>query len=53
MDTTPFLEFKMLDFEDALVDELKRFTKATFDEDSTVQAATELKYTGEIKRILA
>ena len=53
MDTTPFLEFKMLEFDDALVDELKRFTKSTFDEDSTVQAATELKYTGEIKRILA
>ena len=53
MDTTPFLEFNMLGFEDALVDELKRFTKSTFDEDSTVQAATELKYTGEIKRILA
>ena len=53
MDTTPFLEFNMLGFEDALVDELKRFTKSAFDEDSTVQAATELKYTGEIKRILA
>ena len=53
MDTTPFLEFNMLEFEDAGVDELKRFTKTTFDEDATVQAATELKYTGEIKRILA
>ena len=53
MDATAFLEFKMLEFEDSLVDELKRFTKFTFDEDSTVQAATELKYTGEIKRILA
>ena len=52
MDATPFLEFDILQFEDALVDELKRFTKTTFDEDSTVQAATELKYTGEIKRIL-
>ena len=53
MDETPFLEFKILEFEDGLVDELKRFTKTTFDEESTVQAATELKYTGEIKRILA
>jgi len=53
MDTTPFLEFNMLEFEDALVDELKRFAKTTFDEDSTVLAATELKYTREIKRILA
>jgi len=53
MDTTPFLEFNILQFEDALVDELKRFTKSAYDEDSTVQAATELKYTGEIKRILA
>ena len=42
MDTTPFLEFNMLEFEDTLVDELKRFTKATFDEDSSIQAATEL-----------
>lgn len=53
MDTSPFLEFKMLEFEDSHVDELKRFAKSSFDEDSTVQAATELKYTGEIKRILA
>ena len=53
MDETPFLEFKILEFEDGLVDELKRFTKTSFDEESTVQAATELKYTGEIKRILA
>ena len=53
MDHRPFLEINMLDINDAALEELRRFTKTSFDLESTIQAATELKYTREIKRILA
>ena len=53
MDQEPFFEFNILDFTEAQVDQLKRFTKADFDVDENVNAATELKYTTEIKRMLA
>ena len=52
MDTKPFLEFDMLDIQPPLVNELKRFTKATFDLDETLTAASDLKYTKEIKQIM-
>jgi hypothetical protein len=52
MDHRPFLEINMLDLKDSDLEELTRFTKSTFDLESTVQAAIELKYTKEIKRIL-
>lgn len=53
MDPRPFLELNMLEIDDALVDDLKRFSKSSFNLDSTLEAATELKYTKEIKRILS
>jgi len=53
MDDRPFLEFNMLNIHDDLVKELKRFTKAKFNLDEIVPAAAELKYTQEIKAILA
>ena len=53
MDLEPFFEFNMLDFTEAQVEELKRFTKADFDVDENVIAATALKYTTEIKRMFA
>ena len=53
MDTKPFFEFNMLDFTEAEVEGLKRFTKAAFNLDEIVDAARELKYTTEIKRVLA
>ena len=53
MDTKPFMEFNLLDFDDQIVEELKRFTKTAFDLEDTLSAATELKYTTEIKRVLA
>ncbi len=52
MDAKPFYEFNLLDFRDHQVDALKRFTKAAFDTESLLSAATELKYTHEIKRLL-
>jgi hypothetical protein len=43
----------MLDFTEPQVEELKRFTKAAFDLGEIFDAARELKYTSEIKRVLA
>ena len=53
MDPHPFFEFNMLDFTEAQVRELKRFTKSAFDTSEIVDAARDLKYTTEIKRVLA
>lgn len=53
MDTKPFLEFNLLDFHPPTVEEIKRFTKASFNMEEVVSAAVELKYTKEIKRILS
>lgn len=52
MDERPFLEFDVRDIRESAVTELKKLTKATFDVDELVSAASELKYTNEIKRIL-
>jgi hypothetical protein len=52
MDAKPFLEFDMLDINEPLVEELKRFRKESFEIEEIVSAASELKYTKEIKRIL-
>ena len=53
MDTKPFFEFNILEFTDIQVTELRRFTKSAFAVREIVDAARELKYTTEIKRILA
>jgi len=54
MDSKPFLEFNLLDdIKESLVEDLKRFTKGFFNLDETLTAATELKYTKEIKRVMA
>jgi hypothetical protein len=53
MDSKPFFEFNMLSIREQDVEELKKFTKSTFDLDSILTTASELKYTREIKRILA
>ncbi len=52
MDTKPFLEFNLLDFKDQEAEELKKFTKATFDINNILSTATDLKYTKEIQRVL-
>ena len=52
MDSKPFLEFDMLDIQPSLVNELKRFAKETFHLDETLIAASDLKYTKEIKQIM-
>ena len=52
MDGKPFLEFNMLDIQESLVNELKRFTKPTFNLDAALTAASDLKYTKEIKQTM-
>ena len=52
MDSKPFLEFNMLDVQEPIVSELKRFTKPTFDLNAALTAASDLKYTKEIKQTL-
>ena len=49
MDLTPFLELDILNIKEALVPELKRFSKANFDAGEIFSRASELKYSGEIK----
>ena len=52
MDSKPFFEFNLLDFKEATVDELKKFSKSSFDLTNIMTTASELKYTREIRRIL-
>ena len=52
MDMKPFLEFNLLDIQESLVGELKRFTKSAFDLNAIRMVAIDLKYTKEIKQIL-
>lgn len=52
MDAKPFLELNLLDIKEPVVDEIKRFSKKSFNIDEIVGAATDLKYMSEIKRLL-
>ncbi len=53
MDFKPFLEFNLLDIQDSLIPELKKLAKEHFNPDALISWAAELKYTREIKVILA
>jgi predicted type IV restriction endonuclease len=53
MDSKPFFEFNLLDFREQDAEELKKFSKSAFDLNNILTTANELKYTREIKRILA
>jgi len=52
MDSRPFLEFNLLDVDGKVVEELKKFAKESFDLDTILSTASELKYTKGMKRIL-
>ena len=52
MDIKPFFQFNLLDIQESLIDELKRFTKSAFDLHAIRSVAIDLKYTKEIKQIL-
>ncbi|HII07162.1 MAG TPA: restriction endonuclease, partial [Methanotrichaceae archaeon] len=50
MDEKPFFELNLLDIDESLVEELKKFTKSSFDLDDILTTASELKYTKEVKQ---
>lgn len=53
MDEKPFLTLNMSDLDEHIVPEIKKLTKSTFDVDSVVDAAGELKYLNAIKKVLS
>jgi hypothetical protein len=53
MDKKPFFEIDLRNVRDSDIKELKQFTKASFDMDNIFESASELKYKGEIKKIMA
>ncbi|HEY1699209.1 MAG TPA: type I restriction endonuclease [Trebonia sp.] len=52
MDSKPFLVLDLADIDETLLPEVAKLTKESFDLDSVVSAAGELKYIGQIKRML-
>jgi hypothetical protein len=53
MDAKPFLVLDFADIDETLLPELAKLTKESFNLDSVISAAGELKYIGQLKRILA
>ena len=53
MDARPFIEVNMLKVDAIDVDELKRFTRTSFDIDQILSTAKDLKYTREVLRLLS
>jgi len=52
MDAKPFLVLDLSDVDSTLLPELHKLSKETFDLDSIISAAGQLKYIGQIKRVL-
>ncbi len=52
MDSKPFLELDLLDLQDHHVAEVKKLSKGSFNLEEMLGAATELKYTREIRQVL-
>ena len=52
MDEQPFLEIDFLNLDETFVVELKKLTKESFDLDSVLSRAGELKYTNHIKKLV-
>lgn len=53
MDEKPFLELDLEDIDDHILPEIEKLTKSSFDVDSVINAAGELKYLSQIKKIIA
>lgn len=53
MDSTPFLVLDLADIDETLLPELAKLTKESFNLDSVISAAGELRYVGQLKRVLA
>ena len=52
MDSKPFFEFNILEFEEHHINELKKFTKQAFSLEDILTTASTLKYASSIKKIL-
>jgi len=53
MDKKPFFEIDLRAVKDSDIKELKQFTKSSFDMENILESASELKYKGEMKKIMA
>ncbi|SIT88214.1 type I restriction enzyme HsdR N-terminal domain-containing protein [Microbacterium sp. RU33B] len=53
MDSKPFLVLDLLDIDETLIPEIQKLSKDSFDLDSIINAAEELKYVGALKREIA
>lgn len=53
MDEKPFLELDLVDIDENVVPELAKLTKSAFDVESIINAAGELKYVSQIKKLIA
>lgn len=53
MDKVPFLEINLEDLKDSHIEELKKFHKSYFDAENILATASELKFTRELKRLIA
>jgi len=53
MDEKPFLEFDITNIKEQVINELKKFHKSYFDVNQIINAASELKYSNEIKNIFS
>lgn len=53
MDEKPFLEVNLTEIKDNQIEELKKFHKSYFDEESITATASELKYMNELKNLIA
>jgi len=53
MDETPFLIIDLLNLDQNVIPELQKLTKSSFDIETMLPVARELKYTRQIKRILS
>lgn len=52
MDEKPFLELDLLDIDEHVIPELSKLSKTSFDVESIINAAGELKYVSQIKRVI-
>jgi len=53
MDNKPFFTFDILNFEERHIEELKKFTKPSFDLDNILNTASQLKYVNSIKKLFS
>lgn len=53
MDDKPFFEVDLTQLKDSQIDELKKFTKATFDQEKILNTASDLKFASQMKKVMS